>query len=427
VIGSLDYLIFIAKRKLRGSASAISHFGFGLMLIGLLTSGLNSSYISTNPFVFKNLFTEEDIGKYVQIIKNKPLFLNGYWVNYESDTLVGRTRTYQVDFRRVDENNNTLEQFKVYPNAVYSHDYQRIGAFNPDTRHYLDKDIFTCIVELPAAIKDAEKAKEIEDSIKYTTYVSNFGDTVSVGNNLFYKANKINFEPIHPEYKAENYDVGFGLKLDVWNDKYDTVFTVEPAIGLQGNLLYSLSENIQDLGLRVNVGEPTMDQLLTAEENLDYKEFSLKENETIILDGITYKLKGFNKELQDAKNYESEEGDIAISSLIDVTIDGITKELDPIFIIRGNAPMNIKAYDVVSGVHLRFTAINPQSKEFGFMVAKDNRNESKLEVKIAQDVPRNDYLIFEAKIFPGINLFWLGCISMMIGLFISWYYKTFKS
>jgi cytochrome c-type biogenesis protein CcmF len=427
IVASLDYIFILVKRKLRASASAISHLGFGLMLIGLLTSGLNSSYISTNPFIFKNIFSDEDVGKYVQIIKNKPLYLNGYWVTYESDTLIERMRTYQVDFKKVDENNKLLENFKVYPNAVYSSDYQRIGAFNPDTRHYLDKDIFTCIVELPPAMKDAEKAKEIEDSIKYTSYYGNLGDTIMTESGLNLKLRELVFNPSHPEYKAENYDVGFGIKMEVWNGRLDTTFIIEPATGLNGNLLYSLPESVQDLGLRVNIGGATMDQLLTAEENLQYQTQIIKEGEQVEIFGKKMSLIGFNKDVTSSKSYQKEDGDIAIAAKIQMADEVGASVLEPIFIIRENAPMNIKAYEPKEGIHLRFVSIDPSTQEFTFMIAKDNRNFDNLEIKIAEDVPRNDYLIFEAKIFPGINLFWIGCVSMMIGLFIAWFYKTFKS
>jgi cytochrome c-type biogenesis protein CcmF len=37
-------------------------------------------------------------------------------------------------------------------------------------------------------------------------------------------------------------------------------------------------------------------------------------------------------------------------------------------------------------------------------------------VEIATDSLRYDYIVLEAKVFPGINLFWLGSTMMMLGL-----------
>src|SRR5690625_3360425 len=42
-------------------------------------------------------------------------------------------------------------------------------------------------------------------------------------------------------------------------------------------------------------------------------------------------------------------------------------------------------------------------------------------IRIAEDVPRNDFIVLEAIGFPGINLFWIGSSVMMAGFFISVY------
>ena len=58
-----------------------------------------------------------------------------------------------------------------------------------------------------------------------------------------------------------------------------------------------------------------------------------------------------------------------------------------------------------------------------FRVAKDLRDDKEIELLIASDVPRSDILIVEAKIFPGINLVWLGSLMMLFGLSISLWAK----
>jgi len=54
-----------------------------------------------------------------------------------------------------------------------------------------------------------------------------------------------------------------------------------------------------------------------------------------------------------------------------------------------------------------------------FRIARDNRADTELELLIASDVPRNDLLIVQADIFPGINLVWLGCLMMLGGVLVS--------
>ena len=116
------------------------------MMLGMLASGLNQKAISTNPFVFKNMFSEEDVKKYVQLIKNKPLLSEGYLITYKSDTLIGRERRYDINFKKLDAQNQIVEDMTLHPNAVYSNDFSKVAAFNPDTKHYLTKDIFSCVL-----------------------------------------------------------------------------------------------------------------------------------------------------------------------------------------------------------------------------------------------------------------------------------------
>ncbi|MBL0098652.1 MAG: hypothetical protein IPP49_00180 [Saprospiraceae bacterium] len=100
LISNADYLISVTKGNIKMVSSAIAHLGFGMMIIGILASGLNQKFISTNPFVFKGMFTEDDVKKYVQLIKGKPLLSQSYLITYESDTLIGRERKYSINFKR---------------------------------------------------------------------------------------------------------------------------------------------------------------------------------------------------------------------------------------------------------------------------------------------------------------------------------------
>ena len=45
--------------------------------------------------------------------------MNNYWVTYKSDTLEGLTRKYEVEFVKVNETGDTLEQFTTHPNILY--------------------------------------------------------------------------------------------------------------------------------------------------------------------------------------------------------------------------------------------------------------------------------------------------------------------
>ena len=107
-----------------------------------------------------------------------------------------------------------------------------------------------------------------------------------------------------------------------------------------------------------------------------------------------------------------------------VMYKGKSYAADPIYIIRDNLPLGVKAYVPQAGIHIKFSGINPQAEEFTFYVAKDKiTTPETIPLEIAERVPRTDYIILQANVFPGINLLWLGCILMMLGLLISMFLR----
>lgn len=420
IFTNVDYLITVLKGNLKLGSSAIAHFGFGIMIIGLLGSGLNKNTISTNPFLFKDMFEAEDLKNYVQLIKEKPLFSQGYWVTYESDTLIGKTRLYNLDFKKVDENNNVLEQFKLSPNAVYSNDFQKIAAFNPDTKHYLDKDIFSCIVSLAPTKMEVANAKAFEDTLVWNRHEMLLNDTLKTEEGNWFIVNAVNFKPKHSEFNPEENDFGLEVEVEAGNDRYDKTFKLRSALGLQGALLYKYPDAKEDLGVRIRLADDFIESIFSTEDQLDYKDIELSTYGSFEFQGSEIKLIGFNKEPKD-RNYTPQEGDIAVGAQMMVIKDGVSYPIEPIFIIRGTSPMGVKAYVPELGVHIRFTGIDPAKEIFSFKVAKDERVQNyTIPLEITENVPRADYVILQAQIFPGINLLWLGCILMMVGLFMAW-------
>jgi len=389
------------------------------MVIGILASGLNQKSISSNPFVFKGMFTDEDIEKYVQLIKGKPLFSQGYFITYESDTLIGQERRYSINFKKLNDSLRVLDEITLHPNAVYSNDFSKVAAYNPDTKHYIHKDIFTCVVGLPPALESVEKAHAIEDSLKFVARQVAINDTVVMGNFII-KPLSVNFKPTNLDYNKNIHDTGIGVLLEVTDTKNDTSYQVESAIGLDGALMYSYPAAIDELGVRIKLEESLLSAYFTPEEQLEYKEYVMKIGSNINIDGYNISLAEFDKN-PTHKNYKKEEGDIAIGAKLNIEGNGVIDTSTSLYIIRNNQPMSIKNYSGTTGLHIRFSNIDPAKEEFTFKIARDKRESPELNLGIATDVPRTDYLILQATIFPGINLFWLGSILMMVGLFIaSW-------
>lgn len=427
VVANVLFLFATLRGNIKLGSSALAHLGFGLMIIGILASGLNKSTISSNRFVFKNIFNDSDVDKYVRLVKGKRMFGQGYWITYKSDTLVDRIRYYEVEFERLGEKDQeVIETFTLYPDAVYANDFSKVGSFNPDTKHYLHKDIFSCIVALAPTKSDVQIAREFEDTLSYTRYNMRIGDTLHTERN-HYIIQSIDYSPKHEEFDADMNDFGVGINGVGWSDfEPDSLYSFTSALGLQGSLLFKFPFIEENMGMRIRPADTLMDMVFSRESELDYQSYTLKSNQAAQVGDVSIRLTGFNK-APEHSSYDKEKGDIAIGAELSLEKDGKTYSAEPIYIIRDNAPMGVKSYIPELGLHIRFYDIDPTKEEFKFYIAhKAPPRVDVIPMEIAENIPRTDYIILMANVFPGINLFWFGSILMMIGLFMAWIVRKFN-
>lgn len=426
IVANIIFFFKFMSGNLKVGAASLAHFGFGIMIIGVLSSGLNKQVISSNPFIFKNLFAEGDVDKYVRLIKDKPMFAQGYWMTYESDTLIDRIRYYEVNFKKTEgEEQKVVDEFTLYPDAVYSNDFKKVASFNPDTKHYLHKDIFACIVALAPTRSDVEAARAFEDTLQYTTHRVALGDTLETEEN-FYIVDELNRSPQHEEFNPAENDFGVEVVGRSWSKvgRTEEVLPFRTALGLQGNLLYKYPYIEEDLGMRIRPADTLMDLMYLPEDRIDYESIKLKQGQSYSLEDTQLTLLGFSQS-PDHPSYKKEDGDIAVAAHIKIEQGGQSYEVKPVYIIRGTQQLDIKSYHAETGTHIRFSGIDPENEEFYFFVAKHEEDlaEVKIPIEIAEEIPRSDYIILMANIYPGINLFWAGSILMMIALFFSAYLR----
>ena len=414
IIGNGIYLVRFIKGNLKAAGSVFSHVGFGILILGILSTGLKTSYITSDPFGQRGLVEDDQLANNVALLMGKPLFVNDYWITYEKDTVVQRERLYKIRFEQKDEEGNIEESFTVYPNFLYDKDFTKAAAYNPDTKHYLDRDIFTILAALPTSVTDIEAAKSLEDSLVYNQFSLEVGDTLSLeGAEIVMQ--EITLNPVSTELEHNGYDLAAGVSIKVVDPEDQEIIEALPILALKDGLLYHYPAKIQDLGLRIRMSENTFDDIFTLEDELQYQGFSLVEGQQKNVDDLTIKMAGLNRNPQH-RNYERREGDIAVSAKLEIIRDGIEYLSEPVFIIRGNNLFNIKDYNPSLGMHIRFINIDPNSGELLFNYAYDKRGSSKITFDIAENVPRTDFIYLEARVFPWINLVWLGSILMLLGL-----------
>lgn len=425
MVSNLDYIIDKFRTKFKMSWAALAHFGFAMMVLGTITSGLNQKHISTNPFVFREIFSENDVKRYVQLIKGQPLFSQGYLITYVSDTLEDRERHYKINFQKLNDSMEVVESFDLYPNSMYENDFSKVAAFNPDTKHYFGKDIFACVVSLPPTLMSMEEARKVEDSIKYVSHRLMLNDTLHI-DGLVIQVDTISFNPSNADYKNHEHDAGVEVVLSIHDTMSDKDYTLYPAIGLEDALMYNYPEAIVEAGVRIKLGAKMLDKYFTPDEEMAFQDFTIKNGESFSYNGYQFHLDGFNRNPQHS-NYDAEAGDLALGALLSISNGTVEESAEPIYVIRDKQPMSVKSYSPKTGLHIRFSNIDPEKEVFTFKVAMDDRNDKAVELDIARDIPRTDYLILQATIFPAINLFWVGTCLMLFALLLAAWNRYAKS
>ena len=432
---NVDYLIRFARKDTKVFGSSLSHIGFGLMLLGILASGANKRIISNNQFLMEGLSADEELKRTtIILIKDEPMVMENYELTLRGDTIDGYNRTYFVDYRKFDAAGRTLEEFQLEPNLLYDKKFENIAITNPSTKRYWDKDIFTVIMSLPAEEQSVKEKQAKADSLKFKRLRSlgvgeeiTFKDTLEIRRPDTFmvrpfqiKLTDFSRTPRHPDYIAEAGDIGVSANVLVNRYDADTTFAAQTALVLREGLLYHYPAQINEISTRVKIDESVFEQLLVPEDSLDYQEIKVKPGEQFTVGDNTFTLRKFQPAPK-VDHYAPREGDIAVSAILDVNDqDGRRAELEPVFIIRNNIPNRVRDEDRDLGLYANLVNLDPQTSEATLLIAEvEPRGELRVPIAVATKSDRSDWLALQAIEFPGINLFWIGTIAMMLGLLIS--------
>lgn len=427
VAANLDYLITVAKGNLKMASSAIAHVGFGIMVLGIISTGLGKSWISSNKFVMQDLIegaSADDLSKNVILLRNATMPIKGFDATYLEDTVIRQTRTFSVNFKRRDEAGNTGgETFTLYPNVMYDRQFSKVVANNPSTQHYWNYDVFTMITSLPKAELDPEYARQQEESLEYSTYKVVPGDTILTKNHSIV-LESVTKSPTHPNYQAEEGDLAIGLNFKAFALDDTTTYTARPMMFFRPERGgFTNPASIGMLEMKFRLTEATMQAVFEAEEQLQYSTFDLKEGDSFEYNGYQIDFKKVDKEVNNPA-YQFQEGDIAVGAALQITApDGRQEFATPVYLIRESQPFSLKDEVPSMGLHFRFEKVDPTKGLLSIGVAQNPEQAIEIPFEVAEDAPRSDYVVLEAIIFPGINFVWIGSIMMMLGLAISLWRK----
>jgi cytochrome c-type biogenesis protein CcmF len=232
IAGNSLYVISKFKRQKSLSGAAITHFGFGLMLIGVLVSSVNKTVITSDTTGFLGNYPEEARAENMLLFKDVPNRLGNYWVTYKGDSIAGDDIYFQVHYQSVDEK----EEFTLWPNTQISDNEGLLP--NPDTRHYLTYDVYTHITSVPKEPDslDWKNPQEFE---------------VAVGDSIFLENTTLVFQGI--DQNLPNKKIGesqlFGANILILKNGKE--HQAKPIFVITKNTFFGIHEELPELGLKV--------------------------------------------------------------------------------------------------------------------------------------------------------------------------------
>ncbi len=186
IVANVHYIRTVLRGKIKIAGASIAHAGFGLMMVGVLVSSVNQKVISESKF--RTEFKEEknadgtvnkDNQEYnrenVLLAKNKPVYIadNNIVATFKGARDEGINRYFDVKYN-VLKDGKIADSFTLSPN---SQNNPKMGfVANPDTKHYLTKDIFTHIT--------FESGLEQNEENKFDKYKT---DTITEGKRFITK------------------------------------------------------------------------------------------------------------------------------------------------------------------------------------------------------------------------------------------------
>ncbi|HJW28496.1 MAG TPA: hypothetical protein VJ508_04510, partial [Saprospiraceae bacterium] len=271
LVCNLGYIISFVRQKFTSWASPLAHAGFALMLIGIMASGLNKKIISENRFAQEGLAEGMNPGENVFLIKHMPMYMNGFWVTYKSDTLIGLTRKYAVEFLKLGEHGDTLEHFTTHPNILYDRKLTKVATANPNTKRYLDRDVFTYVAGLPPEQQDVANVQKVDSMLKYRTYYVRPGDSI-ITKDYSIRLDSVLLSTQHSGYTPEENDLVISGQMTVrTSGAKDSINNLQPSklpgsqsikeksrilhptLFVRKGLLYGLSDQDNDLNVRIRL------------------------------------------------------------------------------------------------------------------------------------------------------------------------------
>ncbi|GAB4135236.1 MAG: cytochrome c biogenesis protein CcsA [Bacteroidia bacterium] len=218
VFANGDYWLRILKGKIKNAGASVAHIGFGLLLLGALISTSKKEQIShnTSRFDIKSISQDGSNEENIYLRKGDTLPMGKYLVTYTERIREIKDGTpyvyFNVDFLEKAENGTAAKSFSLRP-FIQLNKFMG-NAAEPDTRHFLHKDIYTFIKFVPmSSLEDSVTASGSEAYDTPQNHTLAVGDTIGLENCIAVLDSIQKIGENHPDYKEDEYGIAANFTL----------------------------------------------------------------------------------------------------------------------------------------------------------------------------------------------------------------------
>lgn len=248
IVGNGAYIWIGLKGKMKNAGAAIAHVGFGLVLLAVLISSSKKEILSWNTTGVSPLQDTEESNKIagrpaenITLFKGVETDMGKYMVTYSKDSfdVADRKKYFVINFKSKDG----TDAFNVYPDVLRNTKGQEGFSPNPDSKHYLNRDIFTYVTSW------IENNKQ-EDTAQFKPTTMKAGDTAFYSNGLMIlnkvDINKAGLKGVKPG------EMTISLDMEVIS-KSGSRYPVSPAIAITNDsIMRSLPDTVVAQSLVLN-------------------------------------------------------------------------------------------------------------------------------------------------------------------------------
>ena len=186
IFANLAYFRKIFKGGIRKAGASIAHVGFGLLMLGAVVSTSKKNTISANTsgIDVRAVDSRGNNQENLYLRKGDTLMMGDYFVTYVDKEWTVKNGTDYVNFH-VDflSNENGKPGEKEFQLSPFVQKNEQMGdAFEPDTKHFWYKDIYSYIKFIEPAQLDRRTSEAMRDPNAFTEPINN---TVGIGDTIY--------------------------------------------------------------------------------------------------------------------------------------------------------------------------------------------------------------------------------------------------